>query len=719
MPGATFSEIWYQVAQERVALLPAVVVTRHRYRGDAWFVLEDTYSQKYFRVTPQAYAFLRALNTGATVDEVWQRMAREQPEMLPGQDEVVRLLSQLHMASLLYFQGQPQVDAIYERTRTQRRRELYGKALSFLYVKIALWDPDSFLNRIRALIRVMTSPVAMMVWLTVMITAGLNIYDKGAQLAAGTDGLLSLSNLPFLYLCMTGLKIVHEFAHSFAVKRFGGQVHVFGVMFLIFTPLPYMDATASWSFRNKFQRAIVGLAGMLSELFVAAIGAIVWAHTGPGLVHSLAYNVMIIGSVSSLLFNGNPLLRFDAYYVLADLLEIPNLYSKAQQQWFYFFQRYLLGIQTATSPAIDRNEWRWLTVYGFLAFFYRWFVTTGIVLFMLDQWFPIGLMLLTTSIITLIFMPLRKFYTWMTGPALVAHRGRAFAGLAITVATLLVFAVALPLPYAVRAPGVLEARQTTQLFARTGGVLSELKAQHGQRVAKGEVIAVLLNPEMDNELKVARLLLRESESLYRQALVTSPADLVPLQRRAESQQARVAELERDLADLVVTAPQAGEFVAPVLVERLGNYVERGSLLGEVVDSSEFRFSAVVSQDQAAAMFSSKSPQAGLRLVGQAGTLIEVADLQLIPYQRQRLASAALGFLGGGDVAVRPDDQAGTLATEPFFMVNATLTGEALKGVSPYNGLSGVLRVKLPGESLYRQLREGILQTLQKRYGFAT
>jgi putative peptide zinc metalloprotease protein len=97
-----------------------------------------------------------------------------------------------------------------------------------------------------------------------------------------------------------------------------------GVMFLVFFPLPYVDASSAWAFRKKWQRAIVGMAGVMAELAAASIAAIVWTQTSTGTVHIIAYNVIFVASVSTLLFNGNPLLRFDAYYVLADLLEIPK-----------------------------------------------------------------------------------------------------------------------------------------------------------------------------------------------------------------------------------------------------------------------------------------------------------------------------------------------------------------------------------------------------------
>ena len=233
-----------------------------------------------------------------------------------------------------------------------------------------------------------------------MVAVGANaVLENLPQIADQTQGVLALDNLIWLYLCMAAMKVVHELAHAFVCKRFGGEVHVFGIMLLVMAPLPYVDATASWAFRSRYERALVGAVGVLSELFMAALGAVVWANTGPGLVHTLAFNVMLLGSISSLLFNGNPLLRFDAYYVLCDLIDIPNLYQRANQQWLYFADRYLLGSRDAKGPSTDSREWWWLTGYGGLSFIYRLMVVALVLEYVADQWFLLGVVFALTTFI--------------------------------------------------------------------------------------------------------------------------------------------------------------------------------------------------------------------------------------------------------------------------------------------------------------------------------
>ena len=167
-----------------------------------------------------------------------------------------------------------------------------------------------------------------------------------------SQGLLAPSNLVYLYLCLIVLKVFHELGHAAMTKRFGGEVHVMGVMFLVFTPLPYMDASASWAFRNKWHRILVGSAGMIVELFFASIAAWFWVYSGEGAVKSIAFNVMMIGSISSLFFNGNPLTRLDSYYILSDWLEIPNLGERAKKQWFFCIEKFFFGTLTESKNVI-------------------------------------------------------------------------------------------------------------------------------------------------------------------------------------------------------------------------------------------------------------------------------------------------------------------------------------------------------------------------------
>lgn len=717
MSANVFSDAWYRVAGMHVSLLPTVRVRPQTFRGQPWYVLEDSFSGKFFRVTPQAHAFISALTPQRTVEDVWNEFLRQHPGQAPGQEEVIQLLSQLHVSNLLYLSHQPDNEAIGERQRKTRRKEFLSRLMAFLFFRIPLWDPDAWLERMRPLIRWSTGVWMAGLWLLVMLLGLMAAIENKDALGSQSQGLLALGNLPWLYLCMAVMKLLHEFGHAFFCKRFGGEVHTFGLMFLLFTPLPYVDATTSWAFGSRWQRALVGAAGMLVEFFLAALGALVWANTGPGLVNSLAFNVMIIGSVSSLLFNGNPLLRFDAYYILSDVLEIPNLYQKGQQQWLHFADRHLLGTRTSRSPAVDLREWWWITAYGALSFLYLILITVGIVLFLLDQWFAIGLLTLGMTVFAKLLLPLGKLYTHLSSPVLAPNRRRAVTVVASSCAIVLIAGFWLPLPHWVTLHGMLEATDSSLLYARTEGRLEHLALRNGQRVEPGDLIARFSNSELDADIDITQQQLRETELQQRQAMLGRTGDLPAIQGQRQSLLERMAELHERRRLLDVRARQAGEWVAPELHEKQGSWLQRGQALGEIVDRSRFRFLAVVPQEQADELFRLKARHGELRLHGQADRPLDVDELTLIPVQQHKLSSPALGWMGGGEIAVKTDERGGAQTTESFYALHAALPAGAAAGLTALHGQTGLLRIDLPAEPLFTQVGRAFKQMVQKRYGY--
>lgn len=716
----TFSESWHRVAEARLGLLPTVVVHKQHSRGRDWYVLRDAYNQKFYRITPQAYAFVSRLSPQRTVEQVWQSCLRDQPDEAPGQEEAMQVLSQLHQANLLFHDTPADSQTIFTRHREHRRRELQGKLLSFLSIRIPLWDPNRWLDGQRGLARALVSwPFALLLALVALAGAAVAVAEA-PRLWSQTEGLFAIDNLLWLYACMALMKALHEYGHALVVKRFGGEVHNVGIMLLLLVPLPYVDATGSWSFRDRHARGLVGAAGIIVELVLAALGAMVWAGTGPGVVNSLAFNVMVIGSVSSLLFNGNPLLRFDAYYVLSDLVDIPNLYQRAGQQWKYLANRWLLGTVHAESPARDRREWAWLTGYGAASFVYRTLVFVSILLLLADHWFGVAVVFAGVMLFIGVLRPGWQWWAHLRSPALLRNRGRALAVSVALVAVPLLLATLVPLPDAMRAPGVVEARQLTRVAAGSAGRLDALLVRHGESVRAGQLLLRLSNPELDLEVQAASAALQEAEALRSLALERAPAEVVVHEQRVAAVREQLAQLRARQAALQVRAAHDGTWVAEGLHERLHNWVARGQALGELSAPGGLRFSAVVSQEQAESLFGHTLQDAELRLRGQADAAIRPASLVLVPHQSRKLVSPALGWQGGGPVAVQPDDPQGVKAVDSYFELQATFTARAAGPSADgqalaLHGMTGWLRVPLPPRTAAEQVARAMRQLLQKRY----
>ena len=377
----TFSESWYRLAGQRVALRPHVRVQRQIFRGERYHVLHDPFNNQFFRLRPEAYAFIARLRSDRTIEDVWKDCLETDPEGAPGQEDVLQLLAQLHAANLLQSNLSPDSAKLFERHTKRRTREVRGALMNFMSTRFPVFDPDALLRKIQPLLERVISPLGGVAWLALVGYAVKVVIDHSAQFTNQSQSMLAPSNLVLLYLGMVLIKLVHESGHAAMCRRFGGEVHVMGVMLFFLTPMPYVDTTSSWGFRSRWHRALVGAGGMMSELVLASIAVFVWASTADGVVNALAYNMIFVASVSTILFNVNPLLRFDGYYILSDLLEIPNLQARADAQLRHLVERYAFGRAKLQSAALTLGEAGWLAFYGSASKVYRFFLFTGILLF--------------------------------------------------------------------------------------------------------------------------------------------------------------------------------------------------------------------------------------------------------------------------------------------------------------------------------------------------
>ena len=381
----TFSESWYRVADLRPRLRSTLQTHRQRFRGELWFVLQDPASNQFFRLNKAAWHMVALLDGRRTVSEAWKIANEQLGDSAPTQGETIQLLGQLYTSNLIQAELPPDAEGLFQRYSKRRQREVQGYLTNLLFVRIPLFDPDRLLDRWVWLFGRIFSWYGLGIWIALMLAGGYAIMSRIGELKSGASNVLDPSNLPLLYIGFVLVKVFHEFGHAFACKQMGrrqggGEVHVMGIMLLVLTPMPYVDASSAWAFRSKWQRAAVGGAGIYIDLAVAAAAAIVWSVTGQGAVHGIAFNIMFIASVATLLFNANPLLRYDGYYMLSDVLEMPNLSQRGRDYIYYLVRRYVWGVRQVRNPANDSGERIWLAVYGAASTVYRVFICAFILL---------------------------------------------------------------------------------------------------------------------------------------------------------------------------------------------------------------------------------------------------------------------------------------------------------------------------------------------------
>jgi putative peptide zinc metalloprotease protein len=709
---ATFSESWYRLANQRIWLRPGVHVRRQNYRGERWIVLENPFSNQFFRIRPAAYEFIARLGPERTAQQAWQECLDRFPDDAPGQESVIQLLSQLYHANLLQYENAADSAQLFERYKKRREREVRSRLLNLMFMRFPLLDPDRFLVRTLPFVGKFISAFGALIWLAV-VGWGIKVaIDNFPSLRDETQSVLATNNLLLLYLGMVIIKTLHEFGHAYFCRKWGGEVHVMGVLLMIFTPMPYVDATSSWSFRSRWKRIMVSSAGMIVELFIAAIMVFVWANTGPGLLHNLAYNMIFIASVSTLVFNLNPLLRFDGYYILSDLVEIPNLQQRANRQLRHLCERYLFGVKKSQSPTDRRKEGFWLAVYGVASGIYRVIVFAGILLIVADHFFMIGIIMAAVCAISWVLVPTVKFVQYLASSTqLDRRRARAVAVSAAGLIAILVLLAVVKFPSHFRAPGVLLARERSQLVAETPGYLVRILAQTTQTVKAGQPLLEFSNPEVDLELASARAAVTELDARIRLAMRERTADVKPLTMRMDALTQRVQKLEADKAALIVKARHDGIWISPEIQDQVGRWLARGARLGLLVNPAQFEFAATVKQEDGDALFGRNISGAEIRLLGEAGRVVPITKWRIIPGEQQTLPSAALGWISGGEVPVNPDDP--QKAAEPFFEVHADI-GQTVPATI-LHGRSGKIRFDLEPEPLLPRWLRRLQQLLQKRY----
>ena len=426
MSEQLFSSYWYRVAQLKPVLRTSTEVSRHIYRGQIWYVLRNRLSGSNHRFNAEAYTLIGQMDGQKTIQEIWENAGKLSAESAPTQDEVIQVLTCLHDADLIQSDILPSTVELFHQMQGRQNKTWKQRVSNPFSLRFPLFDPNPLLEKWNHLTSGLFTPAVFCIWSFILLSALIAAAINWSELASSLDGQLFLpSNLLILWLVYPLVKILHELGHAFAVKKWGGELHEMGIMLLVFTPIPYVDATASASFPEKRHRVTVAAMGMMVELLLASLALFVWLNVETGLISALAYNVMLIGGVSTLLFNGNPLLRFDGYYILADLLEIPNLAQRSTRYLGYLGQRYLLGVETAESPVTAPGEKGWFLLYGPISFCYRIAILIGLVWLVSDWFFSIGILIALWGAIGLIILPaVRTLSQLLNNPAVRKRQAR-------------------------------------------------------------------------------------------------------------------------------------------------------------------------------------------------------------------------------------------------------------------------------------------------------
>ncbi|WP_323804301.1 peptidase M50 [Sulfitobacter litoralis] len=668
MAGSLFSPSWYRVKDLKPRLRRHVNIYRHDYRGRIWFILQDLATGRSHRFSPAAYRMVGLLDGTRSLGEVWDIANEQLGERAPTQDEAIRLLGQLHAADALVADVSPDSRELFRRHKRHKRMEIKQKVWSPLAVRVPIWDPDRFLTATLPFVRPFLTKTFAVIWLLLVLTAAVfAAMNIGALTTNITDRVLNPGNLAVLWLVYPVVKAFHELGHGYAVKKFGGEVHEIGIMFLVLIPVPYVDASAASALREKHKRMLVGGIGIMIELLLASIALFVWLNAESGAVTAVAFNVMLIGGVSTLLFNGNPLLRFDGYYVLADWIEIPNLSGRSTNYLNYLIQRYIYGMREADKVTSLWSERVWFVFYGIAAFIYRMFIMFAIIAYIAGRFFIIGVLLAIWAATTQLLLPIGKGIKFLSGsPKLRTNRPRALITTFAAIALILGALFLVPFPSYSIVDGVIWPSQQAQVRAGTNGFVTKVATTTDQKVRSGDLMMQLDDPFMRARLELIDTQLAGLE-IQRSALIrTDRVQSALIAEEIDVVQNDRARLVEELEALDIRAPRVGTAVLPNASDLEGSFVAKGNVIGYVVaqrDTQTVR--TVVSQNQID-LVRNDTQSVSVMPVEWGAEPIKAIILREVPGATQQLPTPALGTAGGGNVPVDPSDPNGVQTLGRFF-----------------------------------------------------
>ena len=593
--------------------------------------VKDPVTLNYYELREEEFFVLGQLERPMSVGELCTAFAeRFRPQTL-AHEELQQFIGQLSQQGLLIAEQPGYGNVLSDRIANADTRRRWQGLTNLLAIRFRGFDPDRLLGSILTRCEWLFSPWTLIIFGLVTATAiGLVIleFDTLVSRLPDAKAWLSVQNLFLMAFVLGCVKVLHEFGHGLTCKRFGGECHEMGLMLLVFTPCLYCNVTDIWMVKSKWQRMAVSAAGIAVELAIAACCTILWWFSVPGLFHSVCLNLMVVCGVSTLVFNGNPLLRYDGYFVLSDWLEIPNL----QQQSLAAVKRHLagwfLGLSRPSSRPVPAGHEMLLVAYGAASLAYRLLLTVS-VLWVLYYWLqPYGLapvvhVFAALTAWTTLAMPMSNLLQWLMSPAQrVCICWPRFFRRGMLAIILLATVLLVPLPSHVTSTALFDSDAAARVYVTSEGTLVE-GVTIGSVVEEGQVVAKLVSPQLERELarlegEVQEHRVRLEQLERRRVHEQGVAAQIPSTRESLHEVEQQLERRRLDADrLVLRAPRSGVVVpafstnrspagslpgwssTPLDPRTRGCFLRAGTTVCLIGERSKVAATLIVSQDGAA------------------------------------------------------------------------------------------------------------------------
>lgn len=577
-----------EISSSRPRLRRDVRTHYQEYRGRPSYIIEDTSKGRFFHVGFPEHQFIQSFDGRTSIAEALARNAATQGEEALTEAQGDQMLRWLIDNDLLESDSGSQGERRRDNWARQKQKQKKNPIAKVMFFKLPLGCPDRFLTRMEPLLGWLFAVPGLLLWLALVIYTAVQFAPEWSRFTSATGQVIAPDNWIRVIFIYAILKVLHEFGHGLATKRHGGPVPEWGVQLLAFvTPLAFVDASASWKFSSKWKRIIVAGAGMYVEIAIACVCLLGWLHTSPGVLNTSLHTAVIAATFVTLLFNANPLMRFDGYYILVDFIGIPNLGTKGQHFLKWFGKRHLLGMKDLPMPPAARQHPVAVPLYGVLAALWKMVIWIGIMILVSLLFKGAGLVLAIASLVYMLVSSLVQFLTFLfkagTGPKL----SRALPRLGVLLGLLVCLFAFVRINPTGRAVAVVEYADRETVRAGVRGLVVDVPVVEGQQVEAGALLLVLRNP--DEESEAAKLQLQLGESRIRARRYYQGGDLPAYQAELETirgLEQKIAESERYLEALEVRAPVAGRVAGRALDSMAGQWVQVGDELLSVIPNEE-------------------------------------------------------------------------------------------------------------------------------------
>jgi putative peptide zinc metalloprotease protein len=698
---------------------------RQNYLGTPYWVVKEPVGLNYFRFQEEEFAILNMLDGRSSLDEIKDRYEEEFPPSKITVEEIARFVGNLYQSGLLIADVPGQGDQLKKRRAEKRKKELLAAWSNVLAIRFKGIDPDRLLNWLYPKVSWYFTQAAMIFFCLLATSALLLVliqWEVFQSKLPTFHEFFASENWIWLMVVLGVTKVMHEFGHGLSCKHFGGECHEIGVMILVLTPCLYCNVSDSWMLPNKWHRAAIGAAGMYVEICIASICTFIWWFSDPsGLVNQLCLSVMFVSSVSTILFNGNPLLRYDGYYILADIMEIPNMRQKATSILGRKMAEWCLGIEQREDPFLpQRNQWAF-ALYTVASVVYRWFVVIMILTFLYRVFEPYGLqvlgqLILLGSLYGLVVQPFWKLYKFMSVPGRLQEvkKVRLYATLGV-IAAIVAFIGFVPLPYSVVCPVQVQPHNASHVYVEVAGTLTKPRVKPGDRVEKGAVLVELKNLALDQEIAqlYGDLSATEKELEYLRHIKVgggregreAAGKLREVEQQFVSVTEQLKQKTKDRQRLTLVAPVAGYVIPPELKsgepdhgdvlptwsgtpfdeENEGAWMQASEMFCQVGDLADLEAMLVI--DQGYRPFVAAGQEVEIKLDNLTAETFEGLKLDEIAAEHMESVPPRLSQEAGYDIITEPDAKGQQTPMDPSYEATVIL---------PNN--DGMLRVGLRGHA---------------------